>query len=83
MATENAAEFHPEDDDVFGRIASRHDVLCDLFSLGIHHLWKRRAAIIANGSWSMLLNGATGDGEVINLSNCRTNDSPRQGRVPG
>jgi demethylmenaquinone methyltransferase / 2-methoxy-6-polyprenyl-1,4-benzoquinol methylase len=31
----NAASF-----DVFTRIASRYDVLCDLFSLGIHRTWK-------------------------------------------
>ena len=32
---ENAAEFAWQRDDVFGRIASRYDLLCDLFSVGI------------------------------------------------
>ena len=63
---ENAAEFHPSKDDVFGRIASRYDLLCDLFSFGIHRLWKRRVAIvIARESWSTLLDGATGTGDII------------------
>jgi hypothetical protein len=31
---ENTAEFYIEQDDVFGRVASQHDFLCDLFSLG-------------------------------------------------
>jgi len=34
----------PVQDDVFTRIASRHDVLRDLFSLFIHRTWKRRMA---------------------------------------
>lgn len=63
---ENAAEFHTQRDDVFGRIASRYDVLCDLFSLGIHRLWKRRVArIIANEPWSQLLDCATGTGDIV------------------
>jgi demethylmenaquinone methyltransferase/2-methoxy-6-polyprenyl-1,4-benzoquinol methylase len=40
----NAASFDSARDDVFGRIASRYDVLCDLFSLCIHRAWKRRVA---------------------------------------
>jgi demethylmenaquinone methyltransferase/2-methoxy-6-polyprenyl-1,4-benzoquinol methylase len=63
---ENAAEFHIQQDDVFGRIASRYDFLCDLFSLGIHRLWKRRVAqIIAKEPWSRLLDCATGTGDII------------------
>jgi ubiquinone/menaquinone biosynthesis methyltransferase len=63
---ENAAEFDTQQDDVFGRIASRYDLLCDLFSLGIHRLWKRRVAqIITQGSWSRLLDCATGTGDII------------------
>ena len=42
----NAAEFAWQRDDVFGRIAHRYDRLCDLFSLGIHRMWKRRMAQI-------------------------------------
>jgi demethylmenaquinone methyltransferase/2-methoxy-6-polyprenyl-1,4-benzoquinol methylase len=64
--TENAAEFAWQRDDVFGRIASRYDLLCDLFSLGIHRLWKRRVASrIASERWATLLDGATGTGDII------------------
>jgi ubiquinone/menaquinone biosynthesis C-methylase UbiE len=49
----NAASFDTSADDVFGRIAGRHDVLCDLFSLGIHRYWKQRvAALIAAEPWT-------------------------------
>jgi ubiquinone/menaquinone biosynthesis methyltransferase len=62
----NAAEFDSQVDDVFGRIAHRYDVLCDLFSLGIHRLWKRRVAqVIAQEPWSLLLDCATGTGDII------------------
>ena len=40
----NAADFTWQKDDVFGRIASRYDRLCDAFSFGIHRLWKERVA---------------------------------------
>ena len=40
----NAAAFDSIQDDVFSRIASRYDTLCDLFSLGLHRTWKRRMA---------------------------------------
>ena len=63
---ENAAEFNIQQDNVFGRIASRYDFLCDLFSLGIHRLWKRRVAhVIAQEPWSLLLDCATGTGDII------------------
>jgi ubiquinone/menaquinone biosynthesis methyltransferase len=62
----NAAEFAWRHDDVFGRIASRYDLLCDVFSLGIHRLWKRRVARrLADEPWSVLLDGATGTGDII------------------
>jgi ubiquinone/menaquinone biosynthesis methyltransferase len=62
----NAAEFYTQTDDVFGRIADRYDLLCDLFSLGIHRLWKRRvAAIIARESHKQLIDCATGTGDII------------------
>lgn len=62
----NAAGFHVQQDDVFGRIASRYDLLCDLFSLGIHRLWKRRVVrLISQESWSKLLDCATGTGDII------------------
>lgn len=62
----NAAAFTWQGDDVFGRIAHRYDRLCDLFSLGIHRLWKRRVArVIAREPWTVLLDGATGTGDII------------------
>jgi len=62
----NAAEFYTQSDDVFGRIADRYDLLCDLFSMGIHRLWKRRvASVIARESRSQLLDCATGTGDII------------------
>lgn len=51
---------------MFGRIASRYDLLCDVFSLGLHRLWKRRfARRIAREDWGTLLDAATGTGGVI------------------
>lgn len=62
----NAAGFVARADDVFGRIADRYDVLCDVFSLGIHRLWKRRVArVIAEARWSVLLDGASGTGDIV------------------
>lgn len=62
----NAADFHAEVDDVFERIASRYDLLCDLFSFGIHRSWKRRVAtLIASEPWTDLHDAATGTGDVI------------------
>ena len=62
----NAAGFYTQQDDVFGRIAARYNILSDLFSIGIHRLWKRRVArLIARESWSQLLDCATGTGDII------------------
>ncbi len=62
----NAATFKPDRDDVFGRIASRYDVLCDLFSLGIHRYWKSRVAkVIAAEPWTELLDAASGTGDIV------------------
>jgi ubiquinone/menaquinone biosynthesis methyltransferase len=62
----NAAEFAWQHDDVFGRIATRYDLLCDVFSFGIHRLWKRAVARrIASEEWRVLLDGATGTGDII------------------
>ena len=62
----NAAEFAWHHDDVFGRISSRYDALCDIFSFGIHRLWKRRVArLIVSEDWETLLDGATGTGDII------------------
>lgn len=63
---DNAADFAWQHDDVFGRIATRYDLLCDVFSLGIHRLWKRRMAqMIASEHWATLLDAATGTGGII------------------
>lgn len=65
-STENAAAFDWAHDDVFGRIATRYDLLCDVFSLGVHRVWKRRVARrIADERWTRLLDGATGTGDII------------------
>lgn len=62
----NAAEFAWQHDDVFGRIASRYDVLCDVFSFGIHRFWKRAVARrIASEDWKTLLDGASGTGDIV------------------
>ena len=61
----NAAAFDTRADDVFGRIAGRYDLLCDLFSLGLHRWWKRRVAQrIAQEPWNTLLDAASGTGDV-------------------
>lgn len=65
-ASGNAAEFAWKQDDVFDRIAERYDTLCDVFSVGIHRVWKRRvAARIASEPWNTLLDSATGTGDII------------------
>ena len=51
--SDNADEFAWQHDDVFGRIASRYDLLCDVFSLGIHRLWKRRVSSQSRGTSSI------------------------------
>jgi ubiquinone/menaquinone biosynthesis methyltransferase len=62
---DNSAGFRPADDDVFGRIADRYDRLCDVFSLGIHRLWKSRmAARIAAERPGVLLDLASGTGDI-------------------
>jgi demethylmenaquinone methyltransferase/2-methoxy-6-polyprenyl-1,4-benzoquinol methylase len=61
----NAASFDSARDNVFSRIAARYDVLCDLFSLGIHRRWKRRMAQrILAASWSNMLDVAAGTGHI-------------------
>ena len=61
----NAASSDTLRDDIFSRIASRYDVLCDLFSLGIHRIWKRRMAqrILAE-QWDHMLDVAAGTGDI-------------------
>lgn len=61
----NAADFTPAVDNVFERIARRYDVLCDLFSLGIHRLWKQRVAqLIAGHPWQNMMDAAAGTGDI-------------------
>lgn len=62
---DNAGQFDPARDDVFTRIAGRYDLLCDIFSLGIHRLWKRRmAAEIAALPWRTMIDTAAGTGDI-------------------
>ena len=62
----NAAQFSTSADDVFGRIASRYDLLCDLFSFWIHRHWKRRvASLVASEPWHELLDAASGTGDIV------------------
>lgn len=62
---DNSAQFRPAKDDVFGRIAHRYDRLCDVFSFGIHRLWKSRmAARIAQERPGLLLDLASGTGDI-------------------
>jgi ubiquinone/menaquinone biosynthesis methyltransferase len=64
-ADPNAASFDSAADDVFSRIASRYDILCDLFSLGIHRIWKRTMARrIAAAPWNDMLDVAAGTGDI-------------------
>src|SRR3546814_16055167 len=45
-------------------MSSGYALLCDVFSLGSHRLWKRRVARRIGGEpWSVLLDGATGTGD--------------------
>jgi ubiquinone/menaquinone biosynthesis methyltransferase len=61
----NAARFDPSHDDVFARIATRYDRLCDIFSLFIHRHWKSRmASIIAAQPAGVLLDVASGTGDI-------------------
>lgn len=61
----NAAAFDPVADDVFARIASRYDRLCDVFSLYAHRLWKSRIAkLMSAEAGSVILDVASGTGDI-------------------
>jgi demethylmenaquinone methyltransferase/2-methoxy-6-polyprenyl-1,4-benzoquinol methylase len=61
----NAADFEPQRDDVFARIAGRYDLLCDLFSLGMHRLWKRgMARQMSQHPGDVVLDVASGTGDI-------------------
>ena len=43
----------------------RYDLLCDLFSLGIHRIWKRQmAGRIAAARWDNMFDVAAGTGDI-------------------
>jgi ubiquinone/menaquinone biosynthesis methyltransferase len=61
----NAAGFELRQDDVFARIAQRYDLLCDLFSLGMHRLWKRgMARQMSRHPGDVVLDVASGTGDI-------------------
>jgi len=61
----NAAAFSAAAADVFARIAGRYDRLCDLFSLGIHRLWKAHmAARMRSHDAAVALDVASGTGDI-------------------
>jgi demethylmenaquinone methyltransferase/2-methoxy-6-polyprenyl-1,4-benzoquinol methylase len=61
----NAAGFEPRRDDVFARIAGRYDLLCDLFSLGMHRMWKRgMARQMSQHPGDVVLDVASGTGDI-------------------
>ena len=61
----NAAGFEPAADDVFARIATRYDRLCDIFSLGLHRHWKARMARhMAGAPGTVWLDVASGTGDI-------------------
>ncbi len=63
--TANAAHFAPVADDVFARIARRYDLLCDLFSLGAHRVWKNHMARrLAQDPATVILDVASGTGDI-------------------
>lgn len=61
----NAAQFDARSDNVFARIANRYDVLCDVFSLRAHRLWKdRMARRISAAPGRTVLDVAAGTGDI-------------------
>jgi ubiquinone/menaquinone biosynthesis methyltransferase len=73
---ENAAAFQPEADNVFARIATRYDRLCDIFSLGIHRHWKARLAKhLAKRRAGIILDAASGTGHIAQRMLKRLNAS--------
>jgi ubiquinone/menaquinone biosynthesis C-methylase UbiE len=65
VSKSNAAEFNAGLDDVFTRISSRYDRLCDVFSLLAHRYWKSTMARqIARDRGSTVLDVASGTGDI-------------------
>jgi demethylmenaquinone methyltransferase/2-methoxy-6-polyprenyl-1,4-benzoquinol methylase len=65
LANPNAATFSSTRDNVFARIAGRYDRLCDLFSMGIHRLWKAHMARrMAAHDGAVIFDAASGTGDI-------------------
>jgi demethylmenaquinone methyltransferase / 2-methoxy-6-polyprenyl-1,4-benzoquinol methylase len=65
VSKSNAVEFDSGLDDVFTRISSRYDRLCDVFSLLAHRYWKSTMARqIARDRGSTVLDVASGTGDI-------------------
>jgi demethylmenaquinone methyltransferase / 2-methoxy-6-polyprenyl-1,4-benzoquinol methylase len=61
----NAATFDQSGDDVFARIATRYDALCDIFSLRLHRGWKDlMAKRMAAHKDAVILDVASGTGDI-------------------
>ncbi len=61
----NAAAFDARADNVFARIASRYDLLCDIFSLGAHRYWKSAMAReIVTAPGEVVFDAASGTGHI-------------------
>jgi demethylmenaquinone methyltransferase / 2-methoxy-6-polyprenyl-1,4-benzoquinol methylase len=66
MTTENAAGFDGNTDDVFGRIAGRYDLMCDIFSFLSHRRWKQSLAVeISETQGVAFLDMASGTGHIV------------------
>lgn len=74
---QNAALFHADADDVFGRIANRYDLMCDVFSLGSHRGWKHGLALrMSEESGEVVVDLAAGTGHIIHRLARRLARSP-------
>lgn len=63
--SDNAAEFHAPEDDVFARIAGDYDRYCDYFSVYIQRHWKHSfASQVARETGDSLLDLASGTGDI-------------------
>ena len=64
MTNKNSAQYDAKDD-VFARTAESYDMLCDLFSLYTHRVWKTRLANeIINNKGQVFLDVAAGTGDI-------------------
>jgi demethylmenaquinone methyltransferase / 2-methoxy-6-polyprenyl-1,4-benzoquinol methylase len=62
----NAAKLDTDADDVFGRIAERYDLLCDIFSVLSHRRWKQRLAEeIVKTDGVTFVDVASGTGHIV------------------